>query len=131
VRLGQGGSGSGGGQGAGAGARQGNAVALPVPGGGGAAEYDGYYALVRTRVHEILKYPSVARRRGLTGHVEIEIDIAPTGVIVEAALVVSSSHPLLDDAALEAARAVGRVPFPPGVQPRPLRMRLPVVFVLR
>ena len=43
----------------------------------------------------------------------------------------SSSHRLLDDAALEAVRAVGRVPFPPGVRPRPLKMRLPVVFVLR
>jgi protein TonB len=131
--LGQGGSGSGGGQGAGLGARQGSGLALAVPGDGGgdAAEYEGYYALVRSRLHEILRYPTVARRRGLTGRVEVEVDIAPSGVVGATALVASSSHRLLDDAALEAAQALGRVPFPPGVRPRPLRMRLPVVFVLR
>ena len=130
---GQGGSGGGGGRGAGLGAGRGSALALAVPGDGGgeAAEYDGYRALVRARVHELLKYPTVARRRGVTGQVEILIDIAPTGVIGVAALMASSSHRLLDEAALEAVRAVGRVPFPPGVRPRPLKMRLPVIFVLR
>jgi len=127
------GAGSGGGEGSGLGTRQGSALALTVPGDGGgeAAEYDSYYALVRSRVHEILKYPTVARRRGLTGRVEIDIDIAPTGAIGAVALVASSSHRLLDDAALEAVDALGRVPFPQGVRPRHLRMRLPVVFTLR
>jgi TonB family protein len=43
----------------------------------------------------------------------------------------SSSHALLDDAALDAARGLPRVPFPPDVRPRALRVRLPVVFELR
>ena len=131
--LGQGGPGSGGGQGTGVGPRPGDAVSLALPGAGGgeAAEYDGYYALLRLRLHEVLKYPLLARRRGLAGTVHIDVDIAPTGAVGTADVIVSSSHRLLDDAALEAVRSLGRVPFPPGVRPRALRVRLPVVFNLR
>ena len=46
-------------------------------------------------------------------------------------LVRSSSHAVLDAAALDAARSLGRVPFPPDIRPRPLRVLLPVVFELR
>ena len=38
---------------------------------------------------------------------------------------------VLDEAALDAVRAVSRVPFPPGVPPRRLLVRLPVVFEIR
>src|SRR5262249_41486304 len=130
---GQGGSGSGGGLGTGIGVRQGSAVALAVPGDGAgeAAEYEGYYALLRSRLHEALRYPTAARRRELTGTVEIVIDVLPSGTIGEAAVAASSSHRLLDDAALEAVHRLGQVPFPPGLRPRALRVRLPVVFDLR
>lgn len=133
ARVGQGGSGSGGGLGTGVGARQGSAVALAVPGDGGgeAAEYEGYFALLRSRLHEALRYPTAARRRGLTGTVHIDLDVAPSGAIGGVVLVASSSHRLLDEAALDAVRGLGRVPFPPGLRPRPLRVRLPVVFDLR
>jgi len=39
--------------------------------------------------------------------------------------------PLLDEAALEAARSLSPQPFPKGLAPRPLRVRLPVVFDLQ
>jgi protein TonB len=133
ARAGQGGSGSGGGVGSGVGARQGSAVALAVPGDGGgdAAEYTGYFALLRSRLQEALRYPTAARRRGLTGTVHVDLEIAPTGAIGNVVLATSSSHRLLDEAALEAVRALERVPFPAGVRPRHLRVRLPVVFDLR
>lgn len=133
ARAGQGGSGSGGGLGSGVGARQGSAVALAVPGdgGGGAAEYAGYFELLRSRLHAALRYPTAARRRGLTGTVHVDLEIAPTGAIGNVVLARSSSHRLLDEAALEAVRALDRVPFPAGVRPRHLRVRLPVVFDLR
>jgi protein TonB len=120
--------------GPGRGARDGTAVTLAIPGGGGggdAAEYDGYYALVRRRVLESLTYPLAARRWSLTGTVELDLEIQPTGVISRVDVVASSSHRVLDDAAVDTVRRVGRVPFPPNVRPRPLRMQLPVVFVLR
>jgi periplasmic protein TonB len=107
------------------------ALALPGDGGGEAAEYAPYFALLRRRLHESLRYPTAARRRGLSGTVEIELEIEASGAIGAVALAASSSHRLLDDAALEAVRALERVPFPPGVPPRRLRVRLPVVFDLR
>ena len=110
----------------------GGALALAVPGSGGdGAEYAGYLASVRRRIQESLAYPTAARRRGLTGTVQIELAIEPTGAISEVLLAASSSHRLLDEAALEAVRGLERVPFPSGLRPRRLRVRLPVVFDLR
>jgi protein TonB len=107
------------------------ALTLPGDGGGAGTEYDGYLALLRRRIHESLTYPSTARRRSMTGTVQVELDILPTGRVDRVSLASSSSHRVLDEAALDAVRAIGRVPFPPNVRPRHLRVRLPVVFELR
>ncbi|MEX2148277.1 MAG: energy transducer TonB [Candidatus Rokuibacteriota bacterium] len=108
-------------------------AALTVPGDGGrpGAEYGAYLALVRQRIQEALRYPMAARRRGLTGSVHVEITVEPSGAIAAVRLAASSSHPLLDEAALEAVRGLRPVAFPPDVAPRSLRVRLPVVFELR
>ena len=120
---------------AGAGGRDGvSALALAIPGGtggGDTTEYDAYYALVRRRIFETLTYPPAARRRSLTGTVQLELEVQPTGGISRVAVVASSSHRVLDDAAVETVRALGRVPFPPNLRPRVLIMRLPIVFELR
>jgi protein TonB len=119
--------------GPGPGTGEGSALALALPGdrGGEGSRYDGYYALLRRRVQEALTYPAVARRRELTGTVQVEIDIQPSGAITQVALAVSSSHRVLDEAALDAVRGIEQLPFPPDLQPRRLRVRLPVVFALR
>ena len=119
------------GVGLGLGAREGNVLALAFSGDGSGAgsEYDAYVALLRRRVQDSLAYPPAARRRELRGTVQVVVDVQPTGAITHVALAVSSSHRVLDEAALEAARGVDRVPFPPNLRPRPLRVRLPVVFV--
>ena len=121
-----GGTGPSGARGAGDGA-----LALAVPGAGGAEMYGPYLAALRRRLQEILEYPPAARRRGLSGTVDLEIALESTGRVSDVVLVRSSSHAMLDDAALAAARNLSRVPFPPDVRPRPLRVRLPVVFELR
>lgn len=117
------------------GVRDGAPLTLAVPGqgagGGDAAEYAAYLAFLRGRVLDSLTYPAVARRRGLTGTVQVDLDIQPTGVISRVVVVTSSSHRVLDEAAVEAVRGLGRVPFPSNVRPRLLRVRLPVVFDLR
>src|SRR5436309_2359438 len=105
--------------------------ALAIPGDGGAGAYGPYLAALRRRLQEALEYPAAARRRGLSGTVHLEIALEATGRVSEVMLVRSSSHALLDDAALDAARGLRRVPFPPEVRPRALRVRLPVVFELR
>jgi protein TonB len=107
-------------------------AALGIPGGGGAgSDYAAYFARLRQRIQEVLRYPAVARRRGFTGTVHLEIDVEPDGAIATVSVIASSSHEILDRAAVDAARSIPRLPFPSDVRPRPLRVRLPVVFELQ
>ena len=102
-----------------------------IPGEGGAGVYGPYLAALRRRLQAALEYPAAARRRGLSGTVHLEIALEATGHVSDVLLVRSSSHAVLDAAALDAARNLRGVPFPPDVRPRALRVRLPVVFELR
>lgn len=106
-------------------------LGLAGSGGDGGGEYAGYLALLRRRIAEALVFPTLARRRGLSGTAQVELEIQPSGAISHVTLIASSSHHVLDEAALDAVYGVGRVPFPPGVPPRHLRVQLPVVFDLR
>ena len=108
--------------------------ALGTSGGGtagGAAEYGPYLAQWRRRIHDNLRYPLAARRRNLTGTVQLDIVIQPNGAVVKIEVAESSSHGLLDDAAMEAVRGLPPLPFPSHLAPRHLRARLPVVFDLQ
>ena len=114
------------------GAGAGTALGSGGTGGGAAgAEYGSYLAGVRRRILDALRYPPPARSRGLTGTVYLEIFIKSNGAIADVSVTNSSSHPLLDEAALEAVRGLAPQPFPKGLAPRPLRVRLPVVFDLQ
>jgi len=118
--------------GGGAGAGQELARRSPASEAGGApAVYTEYLARLRQRVHAALRYPPAARRRGLTGAVTIELTILPSGMIRDVSIVKSSAHRLLDEAAVETVRELGAQPFPAGVPPRTLRVRLPIVFELQ
>lgn len=102
--------------------------------GGGAdpaAGYGQYLGLWRTRILENLRYPPAARRRSLTGTVHIEIVIEPSGGLGGVRIVESSSHAILDEAAVQSVKELEPIPFPSHLPPRPLRARLPVVFDLR
>jgi periplasmic protein TonB len=110
----------------------GTAVASGGPAGGSpGAEYGGYLSQMRRRLMEALRYPPPARSRGLSGTVLLDISIESNGAIANVSVTRSSSHSLLDEAALEAARSLAPQPFPKGLAPRPLRVRLPVVFDLQ
>jgi len=110
----------------------GSALALAPGVGGGApgAEYGPYLAGLRSQIAEALRYPLPARRRRLTGTVQLEILIRANGAIGAAAVVLSSSHTILDEAALETVRGLRPLPFPAHLAPRILRVRLPIVFSL-
>ncbi len=94
-------------------------------------EFGPYLARLRQRIQESLQYPLPARRRGLGGTVQLEIELLPTGKVASVVVRSSSSHGVLDQAAVESVSRLEPVPFPPGVPPRPLRVRLPVVFELK
>jgi protein TonB len=112
----------------------GSLLALAVPGTGRGdvpAEFGPYLALFRQRIQELVVYPLAARRRGIAGRVEVEVVLEPSGRIRDVAVVSSSSHALLDEAAVEAVRSLQPVPLPEHSKRQSLRVRLPVVFQLR
>ncbi len=100
-------------------------------GSGAGAEYGPYLTALRERIQQSVRYPASARRRGLAGTVGVEILILANGTIGDVTLLESSTHALLDDAALDTIRALPRMPLPPELPARPLRVRVPVVFQLR
>ena len=108
------------------------ALGTPGPGAGTIpAEYGPYLQRFRQRVQEALVYPLAARRQGLRGSVELDIWLDPTGRVRDVKVARSSSHGLLDDAAIETVRHLGPLPFPESLPRRALLIRLPLVFDLR
>jgi periplasmic protein TonB len=95
------------------------------------AEYGPYLQGFRRRVQESLEYPLSARRRGLSGTVELEVLLESSGRVSAVRLISSSSHAVLDDAALRAVQGLAAEPFPARLPRRPLRIRLPLTFELR
>jgi protein TonB len=108
------------------------ALAGPAAGRGEVPpEFGPYLAGFRHRIQELVVYPLAARRRGLAGRVELELLLEPSGRVRDIAVVATSSHALLDDAAVDAVRALRPMPLPENLPRRPLRVRLPVVFELQ
>jgi TonB family protein len=112
----------------------GSSLALGSPGAGAGAipaEYGPYLQRFRQRVQESLVYPLAARRQGLRGTVELDVWLDPAGRVRDVRVARSSSHDLLDEAAVETIRGLGPLPFPDSLPRRSLRIRLPLVFDLR
>jgi protein TonB len=69
------------------------------------------------------EYPAAARRRGWHGTTVIAVECDELGAVVNARVVASSGHALLDDAALAAVRA-WRFTAGPGTCEQPITFRL-------
>ncbi|WP_026224312.1 energy transducer TonB [Methyloversatilis thermotolerans] len=54
-------------------------------------------------------YPQEAIDRGLEGEVRLRLTLAADGRVLDAGILASSGHALLDQAALQAARHIGRI----------------------
>jgi protein TonB len=119
----------------GSGGSPGSPLALATPGAGGSGapspEYGPYLRHFRQRVQESLIYPLAARRQGLGGTVELHVWLEATGRVRDVQVARSSSHAVLDDAAVETIRRLGPMPFPDSLPRRPLLIRLPLVYELR
>jgi protein TonB len=94
-------------------------------------EFGPYLARFRQRIQEQVVYPLAARRRGIAGRVEVDVLLEPTGRVRDVTITGSSSHAMLDEAAVEAVRSITPIPLPDGLPKRPLRVRLPIVFDLQ
>jgi protein TonB len=97
---------------------------------GAEAEYGAYLSKLRESILKGVRYPASARRRGVAGTVQIELTIRPSGAIGAVVVVGSSSHEVLDRAAVETIQSLRLPPFPPDLPARELRVRVPVVFRL-
>jgi TonB family protein len=115
----------------GGGRAQGQVSALASGSSGGAGGTGDWEALLRRRIAEALRYPPSARRQGLAGTVELEIVVRPDGRVADVKVLASSSHRLLDEAAVETVRRLPRIPAPAALQGVELRIVLPVAFDLR
>lgn len=90
-----------------------------------------YLGLLRSRVEAALVYPAPARRRGLTGVVELEIRLGLDGRVERITVARSSGHALLDQAAVRGVAAAAPFPPPADLPSRPLTVLLPIAFELR
>ena len=94
-------------------------------------EYESYVRALRQRIQDRLVYPWMAVRRGQQGVVELEVRLGPEGRLVGVEVVAGPTAEALRRAAVAAVRGSAPFPFPPGVEGRPLVIRLPVEFRLR
>ena len=94
-------------------------------------EYESYVRSLRQRVQERLAYPWAAVHRGQQGVVELDVRVGADGRLVAVEIVTGASAETLRAAALAAVRGAAPFPFPAGLAPRPLVIRLPVEFRLR
>ena len=78
------------------------------------------------KLSEVLFYPPEAVARGLEGEVRLLLTLDGNGAIRDAQVAAGSGHPILDEAAIKAALAMGSLPDAGARE-----VILPVVFRLR
>lgn len=77
------------------------------------------------------KYPTLARRRGWEGTVQLLVLVLEDGRVGDISVAKSSGHPLLDDAALEAVARYQFVPGQQGAKTVSMEVQVPVHFRLQ
>ena len=82
-------------------------------------------ASARRKLAEHVFYPPEAVAQGIQGEVRLLVALDRRGYIVQAKVIVSSGHAVLDQAAVSAAFAIGRLPAADA-----LDLVLPVIFKL-
>ncbi len=123
---GQGGQGGGRGTGSGGGVGSGQG-----PGSGAGSALQGYLKEVRRLLEKQKDYPLMARRRNIQGVVALVFTIGSGGQIEGARISRSSGQDLLDEAAQNTLRRVGKFPpFPAELNRQKLTIEVPLAFRL-
>lgn len=109
------------------------AVDWPMP-GADAGPYDSaadYAGMVRMKIESHKQYPAAARNRQFQGRVRVGFVINTDGSLRDAALIESSRHEILNQAALAAIRDAAPFPRPPrNLFSGPVSMEIIIVFEL-
>ncbi|MCL4502616.1 MAG: energy transducer TonB [Deltaproteobacteria bacterium] len=126
------GPGSGRGRGPGSGTDSGAGPGTePGSGSGSGVALKSYLAEVRRLLERHKNYPWMARRQHREGVVVLKFTIGKDGAIADHAIASSSGHEILDSAAQETLRKVGRFPPLPAVLNRSqLTIQVPLTFRL-
>ncbi len=82
---------------------------------------------IRSKVSDSLRYPTMARRQGWQGQVQVRFNILLTGEIDNLQIFSSSGYSLLDRQALQAVKIAAPFPIPPVRA----NITIPVTFVLK
>jgi len=88
-----------------------------------------YQSAVKQRIQQALRYPSRARRKGVTGVARVQLDIRRNGSLARVMVVERSASSVLDRAALKAVRRAAPFgPVPASIEGVTIHMGLDVVF---
>ena len=90
-----------------------------------------WYAEVNARIARELRYPRMARLRGLEGQVLLSFELGRDGSLVASSLARSSGHETLDHAALTLLERAAPFPAPPSdIEGADLRLQVPINYSL-
>jgi protein TonB len=90
-----------------------------------------YLAQVRAAIERHKRYPSAARRAGMTGHVVLRFVILADGRVIDPSVAESNGHAGFSRAALESLHRAGQMPpFPETIQQERLVVQVPIAFTL-
>jgi protein TonB len=100
-------------------------------GASGASSGTSYVDGLRSWIERHKTYPRQAQRLGLSGQVVVMLEVDRRGFFQSLALVESSTHAILDEAALSLLKGIGSYrPFPDYLKQAKIRVRLPIQYVL-
>ncbi len=83
------------------------------------------------RINPPPKYPAMARRRGYTGHVVLEVLVGQDGSVADLYLFSSSGHAILDNAAISSVKTWIFEPGMRGEEKVKMWVRVPIRFELK
>ena len=83
------------------------------------------------RINPPPKYPAMARRRGYTGHVVLEVLVGQDGSVADLRLFSSSGHAILDNAAISSVKTWIFEPGMRGEEKVKMWVRVPIRFELK
>jgi protein TonB len=90
-----------------------------------------YLAEVRAAIDRHKRYPSAARRAGITGSVVLQFVILPDGRVIEPSVAETNGHSAFGAAALDSLRRASPMPpFPEEIARDRLMVRVPISYKL-